>query len=115
MKKIRLNEKDLRKIIRQTINESLSEGKKMEAVKKGIKGFGKKLKNGYNKFNNSIDDLTKEYDKDGNPIIDNPMNQDYNQYENKTRHLKLTESRLREIIHEAVKSALIEDKNIRTQ
>lgn len=75
------------------------EGKARDTFNKAVK-YGKKQ---LNKFNQSIKDLTDEYDEDGNPIVDNPM------YKGKKSN---NESRLRRMIREAVKSALNENENV---
>lgn len=71
------------------------ESKARDTFNKAVK-YGKKQ---LNKFNQSIKDLTDEYDEDGNPIIDNPM------YKGKKSN---NESRLRNMVRESVISALNE-------
>lgn len=68
------------------------ESKARDAFNKAVK-YGKKQ---LNKFNQSIKDLTDEYDEDGNPIVDNPM------YKGKKSN---NESRLRNMIREAIEEA----------
>ena len=71
------------------------ESKARDTFNKAVK-YGKKQ---LNKFNQSIKDLTDEYDEDGNPIVDNPM------YKDKKSN---NESRLRNMVRESVISALNE-------
>lgn len=95
MKRYRLTESNLRNIIRECIEDALYEGKVKDSFNKAVK-YGKKQ---LNKFNQSIKDLTDEYDEDGNPIVDNPM------YKGKKSN---NENRLRNMVRESVISALNE-------
>ena len=95
MKKYRLTESMLRNMVRECIEDTLYEGKVKDTINKAVK-YGKKQ---LNKFNQSIEDLTKEYDEDGNPIVDNPG------YKPKKSN---NESRLRNMIRESVRTALNE-------
>ncbi len=97
--KHRIKESELRNMIRECIEDALYEGKVKDTLNKAVK-YGKKQ---LNKFNQSIKDLTDEYDEDGNPIVDNPM------YKGKKSN---NESRLRGMIREAVRSALNENGDI---
>lgn len=92
MKRYRLTESNLRNMIRECIEDTLYEGKVKDTFNKAVK-YGKKQ---LNKFNQSIKDLTDEYDEDGNPIVDNPM------YKGKKSN---NESRLRNMVREAIDEA----------
>lgn len=95
MKKYRLTESMLRNMVRECIEDTLYEGKVKDTINKTVK-YGKKQ---LNKFNQSIEDLTKEKDEEGNPIVDNPG------YKPKKSN---NESRLRNMIRESVRTALNE-------
>lgn len=92
MKRYRLTESNLRNMIRECIEDALYEGKARDTFNNVVK-YGKKQ---LNKFNQSIKDLTDEYDEDGNPIVDNPM------YKGKKSN---NESRLRNMVREAIEEA----------